>query len=137
MIICILAVSLFFLVCPTPLLIFRLNSIMQPGAFNTCVHWVYVIVWMRMCSPVHGLSRMLHCSLFDVLVRIDRQVPDRSPSTLFSLMSVRTPGQFSSVLPQVRILSSRQASAAVLPYYLISRHSKAKTRNAWHEHNPK
>jgi hypothetical protein len=128
MIICILAVSLFFLVCPTPLLIFRLNSIMQPGAFNTCVHWVYVIVWMRMCSAIHGLSRKLHCSTFDLLVRIDRQVPDRSPSTLFSLMSVRTPGQFSSVLPQVCISflsSSKCCCASILPH-LSTQQSKDK-----------
>jgi hypothetical protein len=43
---------------------------------------VYVIVWMRMCSAIHGLSRKLHCSIFDLLVRIDRQVPVRSATML-------------------------------------------------------
>ena len=125
MIICILAVSLFFLVCPTPLLIFRLNSIMQPGAFNTCVHWVYVIVWMRMCSAIHGLSRKLHCSTFDLLIRIDRQVPDRSPSTLqshecensWAILECTSPSTYS-------FLSSSKCCCASIPPHLLTHQSK-------------
>jgi len=120
---------------PRPSVDTQVDSIMQPGVFNTCVLWVYVIVWMRvcMCSAVHGLSRKPHCSIFDLIFRDDRQAPVRSSQySLQYLISVRTPRQFPSVLPPVRIpfLSSSKCCAvlccASILQYLISRQSKAR-----------
>jgi hypothetical protein len=71
---------------PRPSVDIQVDSIMQHGAFNTCVRWVYVIVWMRACSAIHGLSRKLHCSIFNVHVRVDRQAPVRCSTMLWSFM---------------------------------------------------
>jgi hypothetical protein len=113
---------------PRPSVDTQVDSIMQPGVFNPSVLWVYVIVWMPVYSSVHELSRKRHCSIFDLLFRGDRQVPDGSSQyTLQYLMSVRTPQQFSSILPQARIsLLSSSKCIAVLCFHTTSSLDKAK-----------
>ncbi len=101
-----------------PSVVIQVDSITQPGVFNPCVPWVYVIVRRRACSAVHGLSRLPQCSIIDLLFRGDRQVPD-SPSqySLQYLISVKYPREFSNILPQVRISFLSSSKCYAVPYF--------------------